>query len=273
MRNMCAILKVEIEKNGTGSVINYGFEQFRHWHSEIEIMYVKKGYLILELNRKRILINENEFFIVASNVVHTFLESTDDSILFIVKIPIENVRKIKIDEIEDFYNFNQRVVGGKCITDLFKDIIYADYGKFNQLYTISKLSEWSIYVLINKKLILETIKADVVEESDITVKIRKFIERSLQERITLGMLADHLNISENYCSTLIKQKTNFNFLEYVNQVRLREAERYLRTTSLNIVEICYETGFNSVQSFNRNFKKVNGLTPTEYRRGVKKPEI
>ena len=273
MRNTCAILKVEIEENGIGSVMNYGFEQFRHWHSGIEIVYVKKGYLLLELNRKRILINENEFFVVASNVVHTFLESTDDSILYIVKIPSENVRKTKVDEIEEFYNFNQRIVGDRCITDLFENIICADYGKFNQLYIVSKISEWSIYVLIDRKLILETIKADVVEESDITVKIRKFIERSLQEKITLGMLANHLNISENYCSTLIKQKTNFNFLEYVNQVRLREAERYLRTTRLNVVEICYETGFNSVQSFNRNFKKVNGLTPTEYRKGVKKPEI
>jgi AraC-like DNA-binding protein len=273
VRNTCAILKVEIEENGAGSVMSYGFEQFRHWHSEVEIIYVKKGYLLLELNRKRLLINENEFFIVASNVVHTFLKSTDDSILYLVKVPIENVRNFNVDDIETFYQFNHWVIGSKRLTVLFNDIMYADYEKFNQLYIISKLSEWTIYVLMDRKLILETIKADVVEESDITVKIRKFIERSLQEKITLGMLANHLNISENYCSTLIKQKTNFNFLEYVNQVRLREAERYLRTTNMNIVEICYETGFNSVQSFNRNFKKVNGLTPTEYRKGVKRPEI
>jgi len=271
VRSMCKILKIEVEENGTGNVIHYGFEQFRHWHSEIEIIYVKKGYLLLELDRKRILINENEFFVIASNVVHTFLEATNESVLHIVKILLDDVRKFKVDALECFYSFNHKIIDDKRIAHIFKDMMYADYKGFNQLYIISKFLEWSVHVLIDKELVLETIEADAVEEFDITVKIRKFTERSLQEKITLGMLANHLNISKNYCSTLIKQKTNFNFLEYVNQIRIREAEKYLRTTNMNIMEICHEIGFNSVQSFNRNFKKVNGLTPTEYRKGMKKP--
>ena len=160
----------------------------------------------------------------------------------------------------------------RTLRSIFNDIIFANYKTHNEVYITAKVVEFTINLLANRRLIVKRIKEDIVEESDITVEIRTFIEENFRRKITLSMLAEHLNISKNYCSLFIKQKTGVKFLQYVNQVRLREAERYLRTTTLHVVEICYAVGFDSIQSFNRNFKKARGITPTEYRKGIGKFE-
>jgi len=261
------------KENISGNTVNIGFDKFRHWHSDIEYIYIHTGYLILEVDGEEIHLKQGEFFVVASNVIHTFMESSDDSILYIARIPVENIRTFGLSTIETLYHDSLHIRSTEELVDIFNDLVFAEYKVYNELYATAKAFEFTTLLLSNGHLIMRRIKSDVVEESDITAEIQRFIEKSLTEKITLAMLADHLNISENYCSAIIKQKTNFNFLEYINQVRLREAERYLRTTNMQMAEICYATGFNSIQSFNRNFKKIRGITPTEYRKGVKKAQL
>jgi len=273
MSHKCKILKMLAKENISGNAVNIGFDKFRHWHSDIEYIYIHTGYLILEVDGENIKLQEKEFFVVASNVVHTFMESSDDAILYIARIPVENMRTFGLSAIETLYLESLHIKSTDDLVGIFNDLVFAEYQIYNELYTTAKAFEFTTLILAHKDLIIRRIQSDVVEESDITAEIQRFIEKSLTEKITLAMLADHLNISENYCSAIIKQKTNFNFLEYINQVRLREAERYLRTTNMQMTEICYETGFNSIQSFNRNFKKIRGITPTEYRKGIKKTQL
>lgn len=269
MNCKCKILKMLAKENISGNTMNIGFDQFRHWHSDIEYIYVHKGYLIIEIDGKYIHLKEGEFFVVASNVIHTFIESCDDSAIYIVRIPMENIRKFEPYAIETLYLDSLHIRSTAQLVEIFNDLIFLDYNMHNELYATAKALEFTTFLLVQENLIMARLKSNVVEDCDITAKIQRFIERSLTEKLTLGMLADHLNMSENYCSAIIKQKTNFNFLEYINQVRIREAERYLRTTNMQIVEICYAAGFSSIQSFNRNFKKKRGITPSEYRKGIK----
>ena len=54
--------------------------------------------------------------------------------------------------------------------------------------------------------------------------------------------------------------------EYLNSVRVKKAEEYLLDMDISITEAAYMSGFNSIQTFNRVFKKIKGCTPTEYRK-------
>ena len=83
------------------------------------------------------------------------------------------------------------------------------------------------------------------------------------------MVADYLGFSTAYCSKYIKKKTNLNFLDYVNSIRLREAEELLQTSEMCITDIAYTTGFKSIQCFNRIFKKHRGVTPSQYKKSLK----
>lgn len=87
--------------------------------------------------------------------------------------------------------------------------------------------------------------------------------------ITLNELAAMLDVHPNYLSQVINSKEGKNFYELINEKRIEE---FLMRISLpeskqyTLLSIAFECGFNSKTSFNRNFKKYTGTTPSEYQK-------
>ncbi len=86
--------------------------------------------------------------------------------------------------------------------------------------------------------------------------------------ITLSLVSSRLNISREHLSQVINSEFGCNFNDYVNRFRIEDAKILLREDGkkLQILEIVYVTGFNNKTSFNSSFKKLTGMTPTEYRK-------
>lgn len=258
----CKMIQMVGENNTNGHVIYEGIEQFPHWHSDFEFFLVKKGSIWIEVGRKKFEIREGEMIFIPSNAAHIFMSSEEKTLFYNARIQNKVLLDFKMD---DFFKKAYVVKPSFQLEKVFEELIFSNYGEQNELYTTTKLVEIYILLKTNESQIIRWEHVEKVSASDITVRIQKFIEKSLTQNITLSDLADYLGINENYCSSLVKQKTDFNFKEYVNYVRLREAEKYLRSTDMKILDICFSVGFNSVQSFNRNFKKYKGMSPTEYR--------
>ncbi len=81
-----------------------------------------------------------------------------------------------------------------------------------------------------------------------------------------SIIADKLNISPSYLSKLFKNQKNISLLDYLNQVRLSYAKKFLKETSLTVEEIASKTGFISNSALTKAFKKYEGITPGSYRR-------
>jgi len=64
-----------------------------------------------------------------------------------------------------------------------------------------------------------------------------------------------------------KKRTRKTYITFLNEVRIQEACSLLLKPDLNISEICFQTGFNNISNFNRQFKKITGFTPKGYRKG------
>lgn len=85
--------------------------------------------------------------------------------------------------------------------------------------------------------------------------------------LTLQKIAKETGISPRTISDYIAEKFNCNLKTYINQIRINEAKRLLRKSDLNINQIAYQVGFNSPANFNRVFKKITNMSPTEYLQG------
>lgn len=97
-------------------------------------------------------------------------------------------------------------------------------------------------------------------------KIQQYIrENYMDSSLSLCKISEEFNISESYFSYLFKEVTKENFSEYLEKIRIDKAYQLLKTTSMNIVDIAKEVGYNNPASFRRAFKRLCKITPVEVR--------
>lgn len=93
----------------------------------------------------------------------------------------------------------------------------------------------------------------------------QFIMENYQQDITISSLSGVLMYSPTHINRMLKQTSGKTFNDLLCERRMGEAKKLLINTRMTINEIAKATGFNSVQSFNRVYKSMEGLTPTMYR--------
>jgi YesN/AraC family two-component response regulator len=93
-----------------------------------------------------------------------------------------------------------------------------------------------------------------------------YCSRNYTKEISLETLSKELHISKYYISHLFGSRLNMRFNDYVNSLRVSEACRLLRATTMGITDISAQVGFNTLRTFNRSFVKQMGQSPSEYRR-------
>ena len=118
------------------------------------------------------------------------------------------------------------------------------------------------------ELFLTFFKQEVYNENSQKSEIQKsleYINLHFKEKITLNNVATHAGYNPTHFSKLFHQKMGITFNHYVSSIRLNYAKRLLATTEQPIAFICFECGFASISSFNRNFLEIVGCAPNAYR--------
>lgn len=94
--------------------------------------------------------------------------------------------------------------------------------------------------------------------------IIKYINGHFSE-VTLENLAENFNLSRPYISKYIKSRTGMNFQDVVREARMRKARTLLKESGQTVESIAADVGYESVEHFNRLFKKSYGITPVQFR--------
>lgn len=97
-------------------------------------------------------------------------------------------------------------------------------------------------------------------------KISEYIEENYNKDISLVELANYVGFSSYYLSKLIKESLQINYITYLTSVRIDKAKILLKKGDLNISEIAYKVGYSEPKYFSNVFKKLEGVTPTEYKK-------
>lgn len=103
------------------------------------------------------------------------------------------------------------------------------------------------------------------DKDDLLHRIFTFVEDNYNQNCSLTNLADATTYHPVYLSRYFKQCTGLSFTDHVNRYRVSEASYLLKNNSKKMIDIAFSCGFNSLRSFNRSFKAVTGLTPSEYK--------
>jgi transcriptional regulator GlxA family with amidase domain len=91
------------------------------------------------------------------------------------------------------------------------------------------------------------------------------MNKSFAGHLSVAALSKHVNLSATRLRQLFKQETGRSPMQYLRDLRMRQAERLLRTTFLSIKEISFFIGAKDISHFVRDFKNDFGVTPSEFR--------
>lgn len=247
------------------------FVSEKHWQIEVEGAYVASGWLDIYVNGEIYHLEQGEMIFIKGGTTHYYVEKQEQSVIRILKFHKEAVIYQCFDEtnkaaIKALYDQIFMVHKNENISRIIDEMLQNDFQDFNECYMTAKLLELTVYLLATPALVFNKAPSTAIDNTRYLDSILKYIDENAKNKITLPMLADHLGLTESYCSKYIKQQTGMTFIEYLNGVRISRAEGLLIHTDLNITEIGYETGFSSVQTFNRVFKNMKNMSPSEYRR-------
>ncbi|HGT6053999.1 TPA: helix-turn-helix domain-containing protein [Escherichia coli] len=98
--------------------------------------------------------------------------------------------------------------------------------------------------------------------------IVSFIEDNLENKINIDIICDHTGYGRRYVQIIFKKHINMTLGQYIRYRRITRAALLLRLTSSKIIDISFRLQFDSQQSFNREFKKIVGLSPMQYRKST-----
>lgn len=108
--------------------------------------------------------------------------------------------------------------------------------------------------------------ADINATQKTIFEIIGYINNHYFEELTLEKISEQYFLSTYYFSRTFKEITGFHFIEYLNNVRIKEAKKLLLDTKLTINEISAAVGFKSNTHFGRVFKQLEGIPPTLYKK-------
>lgn len=166
-------------------------------------------------------------------------------------------------------------LGGK---PCFKSENFAEYDRLlDDIYIIASSDSRTRDMKIYEKLVslLCSIMDDSVSEKNINEKnsgfknldpIKKYIDMHYNEKITLDMLAENFFINKFYLTRLFKKQYGMSVVNYITYIRITHAKQLLKFTDLSVEYVGEECGFNDSNYFARTFKKVEGVTPAQFRK-------
>ena len=98
-------------------------------------------------------------------------------------------------------------------------------------------------------------------------------KKYLDSELSLKSLSENLEVNTTYLSQIINEHLGKNFNDYINHYRVQEAKDLIldpKEKKINLTDIAFQSGFNSIPSFNRVFKKMTGFNPSQFCKTYKK---
>lgn len=103
---------------------------------------------------------------------------------------------------------------------------------------------------------------------DLMAEVRAYIEQNIAKEVTLEEVANLVGLTPNYFSLYFKKTTGVTFINYRMTKRIEAAEQLLALPHYRIVDVAHEIGYEDYSHFAKTFRKVKGITPTEFRSGL-----
>lgn len=250
-----------------------------HWHTYYELELVVGGRGIHVINGTPYPFREGDIFLLTPTDFHSF-ELEEEGTTYLIEIPPSllpsEILKLLIRPAEELITNL-----GSDEFDMLKGMFlaieehYQKDGYIDALIARSLLNSLlSLFIGYTQKSRRESVKS----ESRVNIGNRRlgeillYIQCSYRENITLESIADSFFISKEYLSRLFRSEIGVTLTEYLRSLRLAWAAKLIITTDMKSIDISELSGFGSIATFMRCFKKEYGISPLQMRESYRPKE-
>ena len=243
-----------------------------HIHKEFEVLMIKTHPLSLNIQGEEFILNEEDIVIINPSVVHSTLAKLNH-LQYLLQFNFPTILDQKDVKNIFAYNYKKPYMVFRKDDENYDEIAYY-VTNIHKVNTDSPYSAdyvkgyfYHLYAFFKKIGFMESQIIDTSKKGyDKIHKITDYIHENYSNDITLASLSKEFFLNPSYLCRLFKEVTNLTIVEYLNQIRVKNAELFLTSTDKSIMEIAQLTGFSSQAYFNRVFKRIMMITPSEYRK-------
>ena len=262
-------------------------------HNFWEFVYIDKGEAGITHNKSYTVLHKGELFFhkpnefhsvratgtIAPNLIVISFECNDKAMNFF------NNRRMKIDETAQTLLANIIIEAKRCFNFRLDDPYLQNMPKKEQEDFTG--SEQLIRLYLEQFLIfltrhqLSMTPSDTVSDSraikatkirndmEIFRRVIEYMEVNLSEKLTIQKICRDNLVSRSQLQKLIMQQTGMGIIEYFSHLKIRAAKEMIRTQKMNFTQISDTLGYSSIHYFSRQFKKITGMTPSDYTSSIK----
>lgn len=229
-----------------------------HFHSQIELYIVTDGKQNVTINSQSRVLKKGEMSIALPYDIHSYQtigESTNTCLI----IPDDMAVRFRmmVDKKQNVTPF---------ITD--QDTVKTIMNYIRQIETCQEedlLIRGYVYIILGTIYDhLQFADSKLNASTELYSMVLYYLEDNFKENLTLDKAASDLGYSPYYLSRFFNRYFQCSFNDYINMIRLRNFINILKENNFNITYCAYESGFTSIRTFNRAFKKEFEITPKEY---------
>ena len=254
------------------------FEAPWHFHPEYELCYIKEGRGIRYVGHSIEDFAENELVLVGSNLPHCWKSEKDyhGTSISIVLQWDENVLGENWLEKEEFAQIRsllkKAATGIKFdsyTTDKVRPILEKEVKNkpFSKIITLLQILQILTEAQDYERLSVDGYKGVLSTEAGDRINLLyNYVDENYKRKITLNEVSSMVSMSEEAFCRFFKKVLNKPFFTFINEYRINVACKLLIESELQVSEIAYQSGYESLPFFYRQFQKFKDTSPLAYRK-------
>lgn len=252
------------------------FEVGWHQHEEYELILFTEGEGMSFVGNDIGTFQKGDVFFLGSNLPHTFQKSSADLITSAVVVHFTDSfwgrDFLQIPECRQVRNLLEHSSLGLKIGEAAKEKLQPliqsleHQQDFQRLVTLMECLQVLSTAPDTLALSTQEIRASNARDKDRVDRVFNHAMTHFKEPVQLAEVAALAGMTVPAFCNYFKRRTRKTYIDFINEIRIGCACNLLLNTDMSVLDVCYDSGFNSVAHFNRMFLKIKEMTPTQYRR-------
>jgi len=253
-----------------------------HWHAQVEMNYVFRGSLEYQMRGHKLRLKAGDFCLFWGGLPHQVVDTSDDPFFLALHLPLVHFFRLRLpaDLAHKLTHGATLVTSAEDGTDSANCARWISYLKspdrlqvehaINEILLRIERVRYEPFFLVEPKGIPERGHESADQHPFVNIAaICDFVAGNFRRDIDCTDIAASVDIHPKYAMNLFKRSTGMTLNEYLSLLRLSYAQALLMKEDANILTIAAESGFGSLSNFNKCFRRMAGMSPTNFRRDLR----